>query len=104
VNWVYLLLAIGFEVSGTTCMKLSDGFSRPGPSALIFVFYGLSIAFLTLAVQRLDISLSYAVWSGVGTAAMVIVGMTLFGEILTTVKAVAFVLIIVGVVALNAGW
>lgn len=103
MSWVYLLLAIGLEVSGTTCMKLSQGFEKLMPSVLVFVFYGMSILSLTLAVKHLDISLSYAVWSGVGTAAMVVVGMAVFGETLTVVKAIAFLLIIVGVVGLHLG-
>lgn len=103
MSWVYLLLAIGLEVSGTTCMKLSRGFEKLMPSVLVFVFYGMSILSLTLAVKHLDISLSYAVWSGVGTAAMVVVGMAVFGETLTVVKAIAFLLIIVGVVGLHLG-
>ncbi|MFN8543581.1 MAG: multidrug efflux SMR transporter [Candidatus Binatia bacterium] len=104
MSWVCLVLAIAFEVSGTTCMKLSQGFARTGPSVLVFVFYGLSIVFLTLAVQRLDISVSYAVWSGLGTAAMAVVGVALFGEAMTAVKALAIALIIAGVVTVNLGW
>ena len=101
MSWVYLILAIGLEVSGTTCMKLSQGFTRTGPSVLIFVFYGLSIVALTMAVKRIDISVSYAVWSGLGTAAMAVIGIGWFGETLTAVKAAALAMIIVGVVAVN---
>jgi small multidrug resistance pump len=101
VSWFYLLLAISLEVSGTTCMKLSDGFSKTTPSIFIFVFYGLSIVSLTLAVKHIDISISYAVWSGLGTGLMAVVGMTWFGEPLTSVKVCALALIIVGVVAVN---
>jgi small multidrug resistance pump len=101
VSWVYLLLAIGLEVSGTTCMKLSDGFAKTTASLLIFVFYGLSIVALTLAVKHIDISISYAVWSGLGTGLMAIIGIAWFGEPLTSLKAAALALIIIGVVAVN---
>jgi small multidrug resistance pump len=101
VSWLYLILAIGLEVTGTTCMKLSDGFAKTTASLLIFVFYGLSIVALTLAVKHIDISVSYAVWSGLGTGLMAVIGVVWFGEPLTSIKAAALALIIVGVVAVN---
>ncbi len=101
MSWLYLILAIGLEVSGTTCMKLSDGFAKTTASLLIFVFYGLSIVALTLAVKHIDISVSYAVWSGLGTGLMAVIGVVWFGEPFTSFKAVALALIIVGVVAVN---
>ena len=101
MSWFYLILAIGLEVSGTTCMKLSDGFAKTTASLLIFVFYGLSIVALTLAVKHIDISVSYAVWSGLGTGLMAVIGVVWFGEPLTSLKAAALALIIVGVVAVN---
>jgi small multidrug resistance pump len=103
MSWVYLLVAIVLEVCGTTSMKLSEGFAKTIPSILIFVFYGFSMIFLTLAVKRLDISVSYAVWSGVGTGLMALVGLAIFDEPLGVVKTLALVLIIVGVVALHLG-
>lgn len=101
MSWFYLILAIGLEVTGTTCMKLSDGFAKTTASLLIFVFYGLSIVALTLAVKHIDISVSYAVWSGLGTGLMAVIGVVWFGEPLTSFKAAALALIILGVVAVN---
>ena len=103
MSWAYLILAICLEVSGTTCMKLSYGFARTGPSVMIFVFYVLSIVALTLAVKRIDVSVAYAVWSGLGTGLMAMIGIAWFGEALTVVKVVALALIIVGVVGLRLG-
>jgi len=103
MSWFYLLLAIGLEVSGTTCMKLSDGFVKPTPSILIFVFYTLSILSLTMAVKHLDISISYAVWSGLGTALIAVIGVAWFGEPLTSIKTLALALIIIGVVTVHLG-
>ena len=51
--WVHLLLAIAFEIAGTTSMKLSNGFQNPWPTLAIFVCYGISIGFLTLAVRTI---------------------------------------------------
>ena len=82
-------------------MKLSDGFAHPVSSLFVFVFYGMSIVALTMAVKHIDISISYAVWSGLGTALMAVIGVFWFGESMTVVKAAALGLIIVGVVGVN---
>jgi small multidrug resistance pump len=66
--WLFLSTAILFEVAGITAMKLSRGFTEPVPSLAVLVFYVLSAAAVILALKRLDLSVTYAVWSGVGTA------------------------------------
>jgi len=99
--WLYLILAILLEVSGTTCMKLSEGFTRVVPSILIFVFYTLSFGMLTLALKRIDVSVAYAVWSGMGTALIATIGVLWFKEPITALKLISLALIIGGVVGLN---
>jgi small multidrug resistance pump len=101
MTWLYLVLAIVLEVSGTTCMKLSEGFKKPVPSILLFVFYSLSFAMMTLALKRIDVSIAYAVWSGMGTALIATIGILWFREPVTAIKIVSLVLIIAGVVGLN---
>ena len=101
MTWVYLGLAILLEVSGTTCMKLSEGFTKTVPSILLFVFYTLSFGMLTLALKKLDVSIAYAVWSGVGTALIATIGVLWFKEPATAIKLVSLGLIILGVVGLN---
>ena len=101
MTWLYLILAILLEVSGTTCMKLSQGFTKVVPSILLFVFYTLSFSMLTLALKRIDVSIAYAVWSGVGTALIATIGVLWFKEPATAVKLVSLGLIILGVVGLN---
>jgi small multidrug resistance pump len=101
--WLCLAGAIALELAGTTSMKLSHGFTRTLPSILLFVFYGLSFALMTVAVKRIDMSVSYAIWSGVGTALITLIGVMWFRESLTAVQVGSIVLIIVGVVGLRAG-
>ena len=98
MGWVLLIVAILLEVAGTTNMKLSEGFSKPVPSVLVLFFYALSIIALTFAVNRLDVSVAYALWSGMGTALVAIIGLWFFQESITIIKVVALGLIIVGVV------
>jgi small multidrug resistance pump len=99
--WIYLLGAIAFEVAGTTAMKLSEGFTRTWPSVAMMVFYLLSLGALTLALKRFDMSMAYAIWSGVGTALITVVGFYLFKEPVSLLKIGSIALIIVGVVGLH---
>jgi small multidrug resistance pump len=101
MSWVYLLAAILLEVSGTTCMKLSEGFTRWMPAVLMFVLYGLSFTSLTFALKRIDVSVAYAIWSGFGTALIAMVGVLWFREPATAIKIISLGLIIIGVVGLN---
>lgn len=99
--FVFLLLAIVFEVAGTTCMILSQGFTRPWPSTLLFVFYAAAIAALTLALRRLDISIAYAIWSALGTTLIALIGVVYFREPNSWLKMASLGLIIAGIVGLN---
>jgi small multidrug resistance pump len=101
--WSCLALAIALEIAGTTSMKLSQGFTRPLPSVLLFAFYALSFALMTVAVKRIDMSVSYAIWSGVGTAVIALIGVFAFGETLSAVQIASIALIIAGVIGLRAG-
>jgi small multidrug resistance pump len=101
MSFIYLLIAIVSEVSGTTAMKMSQGFSRLFPSIMIFVFYGLSLAFLTAALKTINVSIAYAIWSGLGTAFIAIIGIIWFKEPVSLIKIVSLLLIIAGVIGLN---
>ena len=101
--WLCLAGAILLEIAGTTSMKLSQGFTRTLPSVLLFVFYALSFTLMTVAVKRIDMSVSYAIWSGVGTTLIALIGVLWFRESLSVVQLVSIALIIVGVIGLRAG-
>jgi len=98
---IYLILAIVLEVSGTTSMKFSQGFTKLIPSVLIFVFYGISFFFLTLTLKKLELSVTYAVWAGLGTALIAGIGIIWFKEPVTPQKLISIALIILGVIGLN---
>ena len=100
-HWLFLICAIFFEVSGTTCMKISSGFTRILPSILMFIFYGMSFVSLTFAIKKFDVSVAYAVWSGMGTALIATIGILYFKEPLSAMKLFCIAMIIVGVVGLN---
>jgi small multidrug resistance pump len=101
MHWICLILAIVFEVAGTTCMKLSAGFSRLLPAALMGLFYAVCFYFLTLALKKVELSVAYAIWSGVGTALIATIGILWFREPMSLLKIFGLLAIIGGVIALN---
>ncbi len=88
MGWFLLALAIVLEVAGTTCMKLSGGFKEMVPSVLVFVFYGLSFTAFIYALKTIDLSLTYAIWAGVGLALIAAIGILYFKEPVTVPKMV----------------
>ena len=100
--WAVLSGAILLEVAGTTCMRLSEGFTRLTPSILIFVFYAMSFALNTLVIRVLGLSVVYGVWSGVGTVLTALIGVYYFKEPATAIKLVSIGLIIIGVMGLHS--
>ncbi len=105
VHMGYLLLAgaIAAEVAATTAMKYSEGFSRLWPSLVTALGYVVSFALLAQTLKTVQIGTAYAIWSGVGTATIAVLGLLLFGEGLSLTKVAGILLIIGGVVVLNLG-
>jgi small multidrug resistance pump len=99
--WAYLTLAIVFEVAGTTSLKMSEGFVRLVPALLILPAYVISFGFLGFAIRDIPVSVAYAIWSAVGTAAIAVIGIVLFREPITLAKVTFIGVIIIGVVGLQ---
>lgn len=100
-GWLFLLAAITCEIAGTTCLKLSSGMTRPWFVAGMLVFYAGTLACASIAMQYLEIGLVYAVWSGLGTAAIAAIGILFFHESATMSKFFCLALIIAGVIGLR---
>jgi small multidrug resistance pump len=98
---VLLMVAIGIEVIATALLPKADGFTNPLWSSVVLVGYGVSIWLLTVVVRTMPVSAAYAIWSGVGTALVAVVGFLFLGESLSWVKALSLALIVGGVVGLN---
>ncbi|KIY20587.1 MULTISPECIES: DMT family transporter [Mesobacillus] len=99
--WLLLIFTIILEVAGTISLKLSDGLSKFTPSVLIFVFYGGCFSIFPFVVQKMDLSVAYAIWSGVGTLAVSLIGILYFQESITLFKAISIILIILGVIGIK---
>ena len=101
LNWLTLAFGIVFEVLGTICMKYAAGFTRPLPSVLVFICYGLSLAALVLVLKSMQVGVVYAIWAGAGTALIAIIGILWFHESVSLVRVASIALIIAGILGLE---
>jgi small multidrug resistance pump len=99
--WLYLLLAIAGEVVGTTALKASDGFTRLGPSLLVILGYGCAFYLLAQVLRTIPLGITYAIWSGVGVAAVTLIGWLAYGQRLDIPAIFGIGLIVAGVLVLN---
>ena len=93
--WFILVLAGLFEVGFTTSMRYTAGFTKPLPTAIFFVFALASFFLLTKASEAIPLGTSYAVWTGIGAAGTVLIGILWFGEPATAWR-LAFLVTLVG--------
>lgn len=99
--WLMLVAAAVFEIAFALSLKPSEGFSRFWPTAGVLVFGVISVVLLSRTLDRLPVGTAYAVWTGLGSLGVVIVGVVLFGEPLTPARVASITLIIAGVVGLR---
>ena len=94
--WLYLLLGVLLDVTATVCLKLSNGGTRLLPTVLTVALYAAGFWPLALALRQMPVGLAYAVWSALGTALVVAVGIVWFKEPASALKMVSLALIITG--------
>ena len=99
--WTLLLLAISAEVIGTSFLRLSEGMTRPGPTVLVFTAYAIAMGLLSKVVMSLPLGLTYALWSGIGTVAIVLVGRFAYQQMMEVGQLIGIALITAGVVLVN---
>jgi small multidrug resistance pump len=100
VSWLILFFAIVFEVAGTLTLKFTEGMTRLWPTLLMFAFYLVSLFGLSMAVSRIPVGTAYAVWSGVGTLMVAVMGVLWFKEQVTVLRCVSTLMIVIGVAGL----
>ncbi|KFL43425.1 hypothetical protein CH76_06715 [Lysinibacillus sp. BF-4] len=100
-GFALLSVAIVTEIIATLALKFSNGFTVLAPSLVVIAGYLTAFYFLSLTLRHMALSVAYAIWSGVGTAATVIIGVLLFNDPFTVTIALGLLLIILGVILLN---
>lgn len=101
MKWLLLAIGIIVELLGSTCMKMSDGFTELYPSILTFVFWAIGISIFIFALKKFDLSFAYAIWAGLGIFGISIIGIMYFKEPYNLLKIVSLLVIVVGVIGLN---
>ncbi|MEZ5751623.1 MAG: SMR family transporter [Paracoccaceae bacterium] len=99
--WLTLAAAILFETIGTTALKASDGFTRPWPSVVVVLAYGVSFWLLSIVLRTMPVGIAYAVWSGLGICLIALIGLAVFGQRLDLPAVVGMGLILAGIVVIN---
>ena len=99
--WVYLILAGVLEVVWAYAMKLSDGFTRIVPTAVMLVGMVGSVVLLALAMRTLPLGVSYMIWTGIGAVGAFIVGIVYLGETASALRLAAAGLILAGIVLMK---
>ena len=102
-SWIYLLLAIGAEVIGTTSMKLAATHAPVAGMLLMYGMIGLSYFFLALAVKRVPVGVAYALWEGIGIVLITAVSVAWLGESIGLYKAVGLGVMIAGILLIKSG-
>ena len=94
------MAAIVCEVVATTSMKLSEGFTKTLPSITMVVGYLASAVLITIAIKRIELSIAYAIWAGLGVLLTTLIGVYFFRETMTPMKVVSALMIMAGVMGL----
>ncbi|KLJ02522.1 Qac family quaternary ammonium compound efflux SMR transporter [Luteimonas sp. FCS-9] len=100
-SWLLLAVAIVGEVVATSALKSSEGFTRPIPSAIVVVGYGLAFYALSLALKSIPVGIAYAVWAGLGIVLVTAIAWIFHGQKLDPWGFVGMGLIVSGVAVLN---
>jgi small multidrug resistance pump len=101
--WVYLFIAILAEITGTLSLKASDGLSKLWPSIGVLLGYTTAFALMAMSLKKLDVGLTYAIWSGVGIIGAAVGGYVFFEQSLSKMNLIGMAIIVIGVVVMNLG-
>ncbi len=101
LHYLWLVLAIIAETIGTTALQASQQFTRPVPSALVVVAYGLAFYLLSLVLGAMPVGVVYAVWSGLGVVSIAVIGWVVFGQRLDAPALIGIAMILAGVLVIH---
>ena len=99
--YIYLAIAIVSEVTATTALPSSQGFTRLLPSTVVVLGYGAAFYFLSLCLQHMSVGIAYAIWAGAGSGLIAILGLLVHGQRLDAPAVIGLGLIVAGVVVIN---
>ena len=101
MKWFYLIIAVIFEVVGTSALKESNSFSKLVPSLLVIISYSISFYFLSLTLKNLSVGITYAIWSGLGILLICLVGYFRYGQNLDLPAILGILFIGIGILIIR---
>lgn len=101
IAWIALVVAGLLDVGWAISIKYTDGYTRPGWSALSLALLAAFVWLLGRVLQALPVGTAYAVWTGIGAVGTVLMGIILFGESLSAARLGGISLVLVGIVTLK---
>lgn len=101
MKYLYLALAIIFEIIGSSFMKASDGFTKLLPAVIVAIAYLICFYFLSQALKFIPLGVAYAIWGGLGIVLTAIISVIVFKQSLDTPAIIGIILIVAGVVVMN---
>lgn len=101
MEFPHLFIAIAAEITATSMLKHSDGFTRLAPSLVIILGYTMSFYFLSLAVRIIPVSIAYAIWCGAGMIGIYLTGILFYKQFIDAPAVVGITLIILGIIVIN---
>ena len=99
--WVLLLVAGLLEIVWAFTMKLSQGFTRPGPSLVTLLAMLASFGLLSASMRTLPLGTAYTIWTGIGAVGTFVVGIVALGEAVSTARVLAAALIVSGLILMK---
>ena len=99
--YCFLAIAIVSEVTGSTFLAKSEGFSKPLPTITTVICFGIAFYFLSQVIKIIPLGIAYAIWSGVGIVLTAIIGYFILGNKLDLPAIVGMSLIVLGVIVIN---
>ncbi len=100
--FLLLLIAIACEITGTSALRISEGFSKIIPALWVAISYVISFYLYSLVLKHLPMGVAYVIWGGLGGVGVVLIGVVIWRDQISPVQIVGMVLIAIGVVLLNA--
>ena len=101
MGYLFLTIAIISEVLGTAALKASEGFTKPLPTAVVLIGYGIAFLCLSLTLRTIPVGIAYAIWAGCGIVLVILASYVLFKQALDAPAMVGVGLILAGVVVVN---
>jgi small multidrug resistance pump len=101
IGYLYLSIAILAEVVATSALKSSEGFTRPLPSLVVALGYGVAFYFLSLVLKTVPMGVAYAIWSGVGIVLIAAIGWVWMKQPLDAPALLGIGLIVAGVAVIQ---